>query len=68
MSERIALIGAACVLSMLFAVTVDILYGTHRNPPVWVERWFFWSVMASIWLFVVPWVFSTAVAMLRGGR
>lgn len=41
-----------CVMSMLMAATVNILYGADRLPPKWVDQWFFLSVLAGVWVLV----------------
>lgn len=63
MSGAVLVAGAATAvfcLSMLIAVTVDILYGPNRNPPAWVDRWFTVSVVAGLWAGVI-WIAARAL-------
>lgn len=50
----------ACFVVMVTAMTINIgWYGPLREPPLWLEKMFFWSVLVGVWV-VVLCVFAEA--------
>ena len=58
---------ALCIFLVLVAFTVNVLYGFEESPPKWVDRLFFFSIVALLWV-GGAWAAVDTYLKLVGGR
>jgi hypothetical protein len=63
----LAIAFAVCIFLVLVALTVNVLYEFEGSPPKWVDRLFFFSLVALLWLGGV-WAALDTYGKLVGGR
>ena len=58
---------ALCIFLVLVALTVNVLYEFEGSPPKWVDRLFFFSLVALLWI-GGAWAAVDTYLKLVGGR